>query len=155
MAWCPLTRWHAIFTQLRCQASQMFFISTGKLSIAGLCREASKCQLLWGAQGQAKERLFLGVDPLPPEVSRCWHLSGVLAAYSALAAGYGHVPGLGGNALGQHSQEGMCFILLLGPRSCHLGSLLSMAQLAAWKIPGLAGCTGAGQIRLSPGSCFS
>lgn len=93
MAWCPLTRWHAIFTPLRCQASQMFFSSTGKLSIAGVWREAFKCQLLGVLWDMAEQRLCLG-GGRSQEVSSSWYLSGAPAARAALVAGYGHVLGL-------------------------------------------------------------
>lgn len=93
MAWCPLTRWHAIFTPLRCQASQMFFSSAGKLSIAGVWKEASRCQLLGGLWDLAEERLCLGSGH-SQEVFHSWYLSAAPIARDTLAAGYGHVPGL-------------------------------------------------------------
>lgn len=92
----------------------MFFSSAGKLSIAGVWREASKCQLLGGARGQAEERLCLEVG-IPKRflgggtcvglrqhtvhwllvMGTCWAVMGLLQA---------------GNALGHPSPEGLCFI---------------------------------------------
>lgn len=71
----------------------MFFSSAGKLSIVGVWKVASRCQLLGGLWGLAEERLCLG-SRHSQEVSRSWYLSAALVARDTLAAGYGYVPGL-------------------------------------------------------------
>ena len=71
----------------------MFFSSAGKLSLAGVWKEAPRCQLLGGLWGLAEERLCLGSGH-SQEVSRSWYLSAAPAARGTLAAGYGHVLGL-------------------------------------------------------------
>lgn len=51
VAWCPLKRWQAIFTQPRCQDGQMFLSSKGRLGSAGVGRRLqTSAPGLWPAQ---------------------------------------------------------------------------------------------------------
>lgn len=126
MAWCLLTRWHAIFTQLRCQVSQMFFSSAGKLSIAGV-EGIFQMSALRGGSGTSKGKVMPGNGVSPKE----FPVPGTCLYW------LWHTPGWDGLPQGGSTQ------VSVPARACPhppAGGLSSTAELAAWTIPALAGC---------------
>lgn len=140
-----LLRWRGARSQdgmlflphLGAKASQMFFSSAGKLSIAGVWKEASRCQLLGGLWDLAGCALGVDTPRKFPVPGTCLQPQQHVAHW-LLARACGAQRGLpqGGSALES------AFPGISGGAQVSDGWSTSLPQLTGCleKIPGLAGC---------------